>query len=539
MRLIVIHEGAMIADVVCGEEAVYIGSQEGSRIHLSDARVATRQAVVYPAARGQWSLEQLAPECEIFVNAMTVPEKAALKTGDEIRIVDYSIRVYPEYENHGTSRVEVGTSRAQLERFVASRLPAGTAVRKGNEALTIQAEQIARISNANLSVSRCVLVEELMDIALQNLLSAFAAQRAWMGVRRVNYGPMEYVEGRLLTGQPTDLPEIASALKPRVLDRGQFLMVPVASADVQTSILTGPLLGPDGTLGMIYIDTGDTNRCFTTQDIDFFIVLLNVFAVQLDAIFKQIARNRAAMVAGEVAVAHEIQARLTPRKLPQWPQLQFGAFREPGRENTGDIYDVAKLGNGMAAIMVACTPATGVMPSMLIAQAQAAFRMAAMHQDPPHVFLRSLNWLLYDGEKDHPLNCFAGIIDPSSGEIRYALAGDFGAYIISNRGDERRLGPEQPSAPLGLFKSTVYPLLPEQLTTAETLVLFTPGVTTAKNNAGETFGEDRFVNILCDGFGQLASSMLKEMLTDLRSYTEGGMQPDDITVLMAHHVDKL
>ena len=67
-------------------------------------------------------------------------------------------------------------------------------------------------------------------------------------------------------------------------------------------------------------------------------------------------------------------------------------------------------------------------------------------------------------------------------------------------------------------------------------MLFTPGVTTAKNRQGETFGEERFINILCDGFGQLASAMLKEMLTDLRNFTEGGQQPDDITVILAHRV---
>ena len=52
----------------------------------------------------------------------------------------------------------------------------------------------------------------------------------------------------------------------------------------------------------------------------------------------------------------------------------------------------------------------------------------------------------------------------------------------------------------------------------------------------EDFGEERFINILCDGFGQLASTMLKEMLSDLRNFTEGGVQPEDITVLLAHFV---
>ena len=171
-----------------------------------------------------------------------------------------------------------------------------------------------------------------------------------------------------------------------------------------------------------------------------------------------------------------------------------------------------------------------------MAEAQATFRLAALHKDPPHVFLRSLNWVLYDGEDDHPLNCFVGTIDPQTGQIRYALAGEARAFIIGNRGEERRLGTLEPTPPLGVVRSAAYALLPEQLAPSETLVVFTPGVTTARNRNNEVFGEERFINILCDGFGQLASAMLKEMLTDLRSFTEGGVQPEDITVLLAHFV---
>ena len=536
MRLIVIHNEAMIADVICGEEAVYVGAREDCRVRLPHPNIAERQAVIYPDGRG-WAVEQLAPECELRLNDTHVAEKAALATGDEIALGEYTVRVYPEHIEQQTAPAAVGTSRAQLERFAASQLPAGTIIKKVDEPLSVLPEQLGRIGDVNLRVSQCTLIEGLMDVILDTLLSTFAAKRAWVGVRRFNYGPMEYVEGRLLTGQPTDLPDLADVLKPRVLDRIQYLMVPIFSREERMSALAGPLRGPDGALGMVYVDTGDSGRRFSTQDVDLFVLLSTVFAAHLDAVFQHIAGNRAALVAGEVSVAHEIQARLTPRKLPQWPRLQFGAFREPGREHTGDIYDVVKLRNGMAAFMMAHTPAGGSMPSMLMAQAQSAFRLAAMHQDAPHVFLRSLNWLLYDGEKDHPLNCFVGIIDPNTGEMRYAAAGETGAHIIGNRGEARQLGSTKPGPQLGLSRATVYPLLPEQLESSETLVVYTPGVTTARNCDAETFGEERFVNILCDGFGQLASAMMKEMLSDLRNFTEGGTQPDDITVLMSHFVN--
>ncbi|MEW6249975.1 MAG: SpoIIE family protein phosphatase [Planctomycetota bacterium] len=535
MRLIVLQNEAMITDIVSDREAVYIGSREGCRVHLPEGRIAPQQAVVYPHASGGWLIEQLDTRCEIRLNGMTVASRADLKTGDEVSLQDYTIRVYPEYEEVAP-RAALGASRAALERFVQSKLPMGAILKRADEPLTVQPDQMDTLGRLGVSIGGCGAVEELMDTALSVLLSSFAAHRVWIGVRRVSYGPFEYEEGRFLTGQPADLPALARDFKPRVLDRGQFVLLPVISREEPVSVLCGPLLGPDGALGLVYIDSGDTGRRFDVRDLDYLVLHLNTIAYQLEAIFKTIARTRAAMIDGQVTVAHDVQTRLTPRKLPQSDALQCGAFREPGRERAGDIYDVLRLSNGQVAVMVAHTATAGSLPAILMTQAVTTFRYACMHQDTPSMFLRSLNWMLYDGQKDHPLECCAAILDPATGQLRYAMGGHLGAFIIGARGEERRLGNSEEIPPLGAARNTAFPLLPEQLEPGETLVLFTPGVTTAKNRKEETFGEERFVNILCDGFGQPASSMLKDMLTDLRNFTEAGQQPDDITVILAHRV---
>ena len=535
MRLILTENGSMLSDIECEREPIYVGSQENCHIHLADSRVAQQQLLIFPAPDGGWMLQQLHTENVVSINGMTVSDRARLKTGDEIEIYDFLIRAFPEHEVK-SGGVEIGTSVKQLTRFAQAQLPSGAIIKKPDESLTLQSEHLHGVGQINLTLSQIINIEALMNVALKTQLDLFGAQRVWMGVRRVNYGAMEYTEGRQLTGQTFDLPDIGKTVQPRVLDRGQFVLLPRLSAKDHLSVLAGPLAGPDGTLGMIYLDSGESEHVFDEEDLDYFILTMHLFGVQLDAVFKHIARDRAAMIDGEVSVAHEIQARLTPRKLPQWETLQFGAFREPGREHTGDVYDLVRLSNGMAAVMVAHTPASGAMPSMLISQVQAGFRSAAMHMDAPHIFMRCMNWLLYDGDKDHPLECFVGIIDPNTGEMRYAIAGTPGVYIIGQRGDERSLRPDKPAPSLGVVKTATFPSTAEQLGNEETLVVFTPGVTTAKNRDGETFGEERFVNILCDGFGQLASSMLKELLTDLRNFTEGGSQPNDVTVLLAHRL---
>lgn len=537
MRLVILSRGARVAEFFCTDQEVQLGSGQDCQITLEDPRIAARHAVISPAAPGTWSIRPYEPGLPLLLNGLVVTGPSELRHGDRIAVHDYVILAYDEAsERHAASGFGGGMSVEQMTRFVKFQLPPGTQIRKGEEPLTLPAASFARLARLSAALAACELVPAVMELAIQTLLSAFGAYRVWLGVRRVNYGAMEYVEGRLVTGQTSELPEIGENLKPRVLDRGQFVLIPYISPDAPYSVMAGPLAGPDGSLGMAYLDTAESSRRYDASDLDFLSAVLGLVAAQLDAIFKQQARVRAATVEGEVIVAHEIQSRLTPRKLPQWEELQFGAFREPGRERTSDYYDVVRLSNQLAGVLIAHTSATGPLPSMLIAMAHAAFRTGAMHLDGPHVFLRTMNFLLCDGQNDRPLDCFAGMIDPASGELRYSMAGRIGAYIIGNRGQERRLGPVEMSQPLGLVKNASFAPLSDVLDHSETLVLYTSGVVTARNSRGEVFGEDRFVNILCDGFGQLASSMLKDMLTDLRNFTEGGSQPDDITVILAHRV---
>jgi hypothetical protein len=423
-----------------------------------------------------------------------------------------------------------------MSRFARYQLPFGSTVKKLEEPIQVTRAEMVVAGRLNMELSACETPEPVMDIAIRAMFENLGAHRVWIGLRRLNYGAMEYVDGRTLTGQTIDLPTTADNLRARALDRGQFILIPRVSAEEPCSVLTGPLTGPDGTVGMVYVDVHDLKRRFDVEELDRFVFLLATIGAQLDAIFRGIAVQRAATVEGEVAVAHAIQQRLNPRKLPQWEQLQFGAFREPGRERSSDLYDVVRLSNQMAAFLLAHTIASGSLSCQHIAQAQAAFRTALMHMDAPHVFLKSLNALLFDGHRDHQFHCIMGAIDPNSGKMHFAIAGNIRAYIIGQRGEDRKLTPDNALPPAGTARNVDYAIHHAELQPGETLAMFTPGVVTARNSQGNVFGEDRFVNILCDGFGQLASSMLKEMLSDLQSFTEGGSQPDDITVILSHRV---
>ncbi len=92
MRLIVQNRGTTLAEVSCGQEAVYLGSRQGCRVHLPDARIAPELAVIFPEGQATWVLQPLERGSELELNGVSITEKVALRSGDQIRIHDFLIR---------------------------------------------------------------------------------------------------------------------------------------------------------------------------------------------------------------------------------------------------------------------------------------------------------------------------------------------------------------------------------------------------------------------------------------------------------------
>jgi serine phosphatase RsbU (regulator of sigma subunit) len=159
-----------------------------------------------------------------------------------------------------------------------------------------------------------------------------------------------------------------------------------------------------------------------------------------------------------------------------------------------------------------------------------------IHNDPPHALARALNWLMYNEKDPSTVDAVFLLIDPASGKLKYCRAGRVGAFIISAKGEPRALqGAEAP--PVGQTRNYEYGSKMEQIQPGETLALYSRAVATALNAEGERFGEKRFIEVMCDGFGQPPSSTLEDVTNELTNFYEDGRHPDDISIVLLHRLD--
>ena len=256
---------------------------------------------------------------------------------------------------------------------------------------------------------------------------------------------------------------------------------------------------------------------------------------QLEAIIHELLDHRAKLAADELTLLHQIQAQLDLRSVPQWPELQIAAYAKPGLKEAGDVYDIMRLPNGLAAVMIGRIHASTARAALAMAEVRSAFRIAGLHADPPHIQLKALNWLLYDEKEPCVLDVAILVTNPKTGAAEFCTGGAIGAVVIDPRGNSRSLvDAERPA--VGTTKGYEYASSSERLRVGETLALFSPGCCTTENIEGEPIGAERFQDALCDGFGQSASVALDDLVSDQAAFLKNGRPPADITILLVRRV---
>ena len=85
---------------------------------------------------------------------------------------------------------------------------------------------------------------------------------------------------------------------------------------------------------------------------------------------------------------------------------------------------------------------------------------------------------------------------------------------------------------MGAFEDSQYPVTTFQLEADDVLVAYTDGITEAENSDGEAFGQQRLEGLLCFRGRKTPQEIIQRILDQVSTFTEGGSQKDDMTLLV-------
>jgi sigma-B regulation protein RsbU (phosphoserine phosphatase) len=243
----------------------------------------------------------------------------------------------------------------------------------------------------------------------------------------------------------------------------------------------------------------------------------------------------------QLSLAADVQRRMLPRGVPNFPSLDVAARYIPSHDLGGDFYDFFDL-SGHLGIVVGDVVGKGIAAALLMSSVRASLRAYA--QDVYHLdeVVSRVNQALARDTRDHEFaSLWYGIIDPSTMRLTYCSAGHESPLVVrvpKHRAptladlDELNVG----GMVVGIDPSQRYQRALFDVRPGDVLLAYTDGVPDATNAGGERFGKARTREALLTALRERpnasAGEVVERVLRELRQFTGGAKgKGDDITLV--------
>src|SRR5215212_5147325 len=233
----------------------------------------------------------------------------------------------------------------------------------------------------------------------------------------------------------------------------------------------------------------------------------------------------------ELKVARLIQQTLLPKHVPDLPGYGLAAYYQPAREVGGDFYDFLELDDGQLGLVVGDVTDKGVPAAIVMATTRTMLRASAQRLDSPGAVLKQVNDVIVPEIPPNMfVTCLYAILDPRTGRLRYANAGQDLPYLRhkGRLGDSTEL--RATGMPLGLMPGMAYEEKEAMLEAGDSILFYTDGLVEAHDPQREMFGIPRLQGFI--GAHPGGAPMIGFLLSELARFTgEEWEQEDDITLV--------
>jgi serine phosphatase RsbU (regulator of sigma subunit) len=239
----------------------------------------------------------------------------------------------------------------------------------------------------------------------------------------------------------------------------------------------------------------------------------------------------------ELRTAAEVQRALQTRTASTGPFFEAAGNSLPCRAIGGDFYDFVDLPSGNLGIVIGDVAGKGPPAALLAAMIQGMLAGGADAESPAAALSRINRGLIARDFGARFATLVYGVLSPE-GRLRYSNAGhNAPAVLFGDRapargrrlqaGYLRRLTAGGPV--LGILTTAAYEEDVVEMHRGDLLVMFTDGVTEARNARDEEFGESRLLSCLVEHTGLSPDRFLVEVFDTVKTFCGAEEQSDDIT----------
>ena len=272
--------------------------------------------------------------------------------------------------------------------------------------------------------------------------------------------------------------------------------------------------------------------------------------VERSALIGALLENQ--LLAAELARAHDridrdarqvgqLQRALLPEALPRIAGLEIASSYEPSGRAGGDLYDFFPLADrlddeGIAqrwCALIGDASGHGLAAAVVMAIVQAVLHAHPPGIDRPAALLTHTNRHLCDKQIGGFFTGFLALYEPTSRRLNYANAGHPPPVVMRASDGSVEALDEVVSYPLGIDDTETLKEANVQLERGDTVLLYTDGITEARNTEDELFEQERLRRVVLEACGRGPAHLIERLRAAVCEHRKGRAADDDQTLVAA------
>ncbi len=237
-------------------------------------------------------------------------------------------------------------------------------------------------------------------------------------------------------------------------------------------------------------------------------------------------------IRNELTLANKIQNSMIYRNFPERQDMDLYGDLLPAKAVGGDLYEFL-IRDEKLYFCIGDVSGKGIPAALFMTATCSLFQTMVVHHSSPELIVSDINTsLLKLSNSSQYVTLFVGVLDLPTGRLLYCNAGHNPPVLNGE------LLPVEPNFPVGLMDDQKFVLQETVLTPGSTLFLYTDGITEARNQKLQFYGEERMIETIRQIPGADAKTIVEHMIADVEQFVDGYEQSDDLTMLALRYTQQ-
>lgn len=321
----------------------------------------------------------------------------------------------------------------------------------------------------------------------------------------------------------------------------QFRQLLQWKKDART-ILGAPLFSNRGQLMGILYATKMREYTFDIDDISLIQGVANQASIAIEnaqLLQESIKQER---LEQELKIARDVQLKLLPQILPEIKNFDLEAYCLTAFEVGGDYYDFFYFADGKPGIIIGDVSGKGTSAALYMAEFKGIIQTLAKKHKTPYALTCDINEMIYPNiERRSFVSAIVAKIDPKKESMTFTRAGHT-PILFCNGNSHHPQSIVTKGIGIGLDPGQKFNRILEEYTLSlngsGTVILYTDGVTEARNGDGLEYGEERLLDLMQQCKENSAEQIKDKLLDSVSNFCGKTPLHDDLTFIILRNCRK-